>query len=128
MSSDDTDRKLPTDWDLTKTGWTIEDCVEEVEEMGDDPENQFYYTTYSDVFHTTPKCPHIQDSENLHVTGLRSDLNGTLMAGENRVAGPTDEHCDLRECGWCSKNGGYHRMERTQDANTDGARGDPHAE
>lgn len=111
MPSDESSAGL-TQWDLTKTGWTVEDCVESVEEMGDDPENQYYYTTYSDVFHTTPRCPHLKGSENVHVTTFRSDLNGPLMAGENRVAGPTDEHCDLRECGWCEENGGEHRLER----------------
>jgi len=81
--------------------------------MGDDPEAQFYYVTYSDVFHTTPRCPHIQDSKNLHVTGLRSNLNGPLKAGANRIAGPTDEYCDLRECSWCEENGGWHPMEHS---------------
>jgi hypothetical protein len=98
-------------WSLTKTGWSIEDCVREVEDMGDDPECQYYYTTYSDVFHTTPRCPHIQHSENLHVASTRSSLNGPLRAGANRVVGATDEWCDLRECGWCEQNSGYHNLE-----------------
>jgi len=109
-------------FDPRRTGWTIEDCVEEVESLGDDPEAQYYYTTYSDVFHTSPRCPHIQDSESLHVSGTRSQLNGPLVAGANRVAGPSDEHCDLRECGWCAKNGGWHPMEhpdRSADADGD---------
>jgi len=101
-------------WEMTKTGWTIEDCVTEVEEMGDDPEAQYYYVPYSDVFHTSPDCPHIQDSENLNVVGLRSHLNGPLMAGANRIAGPTDEFCDLEECGWCEEHGGWHRMEHPE--------------
>lgn len=107
QSSGDTDRPF----DLRRTGWTVEDCVELVEDLGDDPEAQYYYTTYSDVFHTTPECPHIQDSEHLHVSGLRSDLNGPLVAGANRVVGPTDEYCDLEECSWCEENGGWHPME-----------------
>lgn len=101
----------PLSFDPYQTGWTIDDCVEKVEELGDDPEAQYYYTTYSDVFHTSPECPHIQESANLHVTGRRSRLNGPLIAGANRVAGPTDEHCDLRECGWCEEHGRWHRME-----------------
>lgn len=104
-------RDETTRFDYRYTGWTIDDLVEEVERFGDDPEEQYYYVTYSDVFHTTPRCPHIQDAKTLHVTGQRSRLNGPLMAGENRVAGPTDEHCDLRECGWCEENSGYHPME-----------------
>ena len=98
-------------FDARRTGWTVEDCVEAVEDMGDDPEAQYYYTTYSDVFHTSPRCPHISDSESLHVASVRSDLNGPWMAGANRVAGPSDKWCDLRECSWCQKNGGWHRME-----------------
>lgn len=98
-------------YDGRKTGWTIDDCVEEVESLNDDPEAQYYYTTYSDVFHTTPRCPHIQNSESLHVTGLRSRLNGPLVAGANRVAGPSDGHCDLEECSWCEENSGWHPME-----------------
>jgi len=100
-----------SEWDLTKTGWGIDDLVEEVEKLDDDPQEQYYYATYSDVFHTSPDCPHIQESENLHVAGLRSNLNGPYMAGANRVAGPSDDHCDLRECSWCEENGGYHPME-----------------
>ena len=108
--ADNTDR----DFDARRTGWTIEDCVEDVREMGDDPEGQFYYTTYSDVFHTTPRCPHISDSESLHVAGIRSLLNGPLRAGANRVVGPSDEYCDLRECSWCGENGGWHPMEHPE--------------
>lgn len=110
---------------LGVTGWSVEDCVEVVEDFGDDPERQYYYTTYSDVFHTTPRCPHIQDSENLHVTGLRSHLNGPYVAGANRVAGPSDDHCDLRECGWCQENSGFHPMEHP---NRDKAGGEARAE
>lgn len=103
-----------SDWKLTKTGWTVEDLVEEVTDMGDNPEAQYYYATYSDVYHTSPRCPHIQDSETLHVTSLRWRLNGPLRAGANRVVAATDEHCDLRECSWCEKNGGWHPMEHPE--------------
>jgi hypothetical protein len=98
-------------WEMTKTGHDIDYLVDVVEDLGDDPECQYYYATYSDVFHTTPRCPHLEGSENLHVTGLRSNLNGPLKAGANRVAGPTDEHCDLRECSWCEEHSGYHNLE-----------------
>jgi len=110
MSDHSTGDTEPT-FDARRTGWTVEDCVEQVRDMGDDPEAQYYYTTYSDVFHTSPQCPHISDSESLHITGRRLNLNGPLMAGVNRVAGPSDEYCDLRECSWCEENGGWHRME-----------------
>lgn len=109
MTTDSNDDMLQIDG--RRTGRSIDDLVAEVEAVDEHPENQYYYTTYSDVFHTTPRCPHLKDSNRLHVAGKRSDLNGVLVAGANRVAGPTDEFCDLRECGWCEQNGGYHRME-----------------
>lgn len=109
MSEYDAERTF----DARRTGWTIEDCVDEVRDMGDDPEAQYYYTTYSDVFHTSPQCPHISDSESLHVAGMRSSLNGPLKAGANRVVGSSDEYCDLQECNWCEENGGWHPIEHS---------------
>lgn len=87
------------------TGWTIEDCVEEVEALGDDPEQQFYYTTYSAVYHTTPRCPHLQDSERLHVAGRLSNLNGPRVAGATRVVSAVDGGEDLDQCSWCEAHG-----------------------
>lgn len=91
---------MTTSFDARKTGWTIEDCVQDVEKMGDDPYRQYYYVTYADTYHTDPDCPHIQHSESLHVTGRLSTLNGPLVAGENRIASHHDD--DLEECSWCA--------------------------
>lgn len=103
MSEQSTEgRTLAADFDPRKTGWSVEDCIEVVEELGDDPERQYYYTTYSDVYHTSPACPHIQDSENLHVTGMLSSLNGPYRAGAHRIVSPMDDGEDLDECSWCA--------------------------
>lgn len=98
-----------TPHDPRRTGWGMAAILERGLFATDDPENQYYYTTYSDSFHTSPYCPHIQDSERLHVTGMRSDLNGPYMAGHNRVASASEDHCDLEECSWCQRHGDRHR-------------------
>lgn len=104
-----------TEWDMLKTGWSAREIALEYLKDEDpdakDPEHIYYYTTYSDVFHTTPRCPHLEGSDNVHATHLRSNLNGPIKAGANRIVGPSDEHCDLRECSWCEENGGYHPLE-----------------
>jgi hypothetical protein len=88
-----------------KTGLTVEDCVEDVEEFGDDPERQYYYVSYSDVYHTSPRCPHIQQSDNLDVAGRLSGLNGPYRGGANRVISAVDDGEDIDQCSWCAENG-----------------------
>ena len=87
-----------------KTGWTVEDCVEDVEDLGDDPERQYYYVRYSDVYHSTPRCPYIQGSNNLDVFGMLSDLNGPYRGGANRVISAVDDGEDIDLCSWCQEN------------------------
>lgn len=90
--------------DGSRTGWTIEDCVGEIESWGDDPEKHFYYVSYSDIYHTSPDCPHIQNSERLHVAERLTQLNGPLIAGANRVVSPIDGGEDIDQCSWCEKH------------------------
>jgi len=82
--------------DPRKTGWDVEDLKEECRDMGEDPYKQVYYATYSDIYHDDPDCPHIQDSENLHVASNVHRLDGPYKAGANRVAPD-----DLELCSWC---------------------------
>lgn len=99
MGRDNTDNsgKERTRLDARRTGWSIDDILNELEKWGDDPENQYYYTTYSDVIHTSPECPHIQDSERLHYAGMPSSLNGPYSAGAHRFTSEMDE------CSWCEE-------------------------
>ena len=117
--ADNNSRDTSRTFDPRRTGLTIDDCVEDVVKLGDDPEAQYYYTTYSDVFQTSPRCPHIQDSEALHVAGTRTSLNGPLQAGAHRVVGSSDEYCDLSECNWCEAHGGWHPHEHPDRDRTD---------
>lgn len=93
-------------FDARNTKTTIEDAIEEIEEWDDDPERHFYMTTYSDVVHTTPRCPHLQNAERIHYSSMRSNLNGPYCAGHTRGVGPTEEHDfgGVSTCSWCKNN------------------------
>jgi len=95
----------------TSTGHSIEQLVETVKEHGDNPQAQYYYATYADVFHTSPDCPYIQNAKNLHVAGRKSQLNGPYISGANKVIMAGDNDSGVKECSWCQKHGGWHPHE-----------------
>ena len=82
-------------FDARRTGWTVEKCLSELAEYDDDPYRHVYYATYADNYHTDPDCPHIQDSENLHLGNSVHDFAAPWCLG-NRVPR------DLDECSWCA--------------------------
>jgi len=85
-----------TTFDARRTGWTIEDCLSELEEFErDDPYRQVYYATYSDKYHTDPDCPYIQDSESLHYAASVHDFAAPWCLGHRTPM-------DLEECSWCA--------------------------
>lgn len=88
-------------FDPRRTGWGIEDIIEECERHDWNPYNQVFYTTYSDIYHTNPDCPHIQNSERLHYASSIGSLDGIPLAmGGHRFAN------ELDECSWCVSNNG----------------------
>lgn len=103
----ETERKA---FDARRTGWTVEDIVEECHEHGYDPYNQHYYTTYSDVYHTNPECPHIADSERLHYATDVTSLDGYPWA-----TGCFRDAREFDECSWCAGNepDGRYREDRS---------------
>jgi len=82
-------------FDARKTGWTIGKCLNKLAEYDDDPYRHVYYSTYSDHYHTDPDCPHIQDSESLHLGNSVHDFAAPWCLG-SRVPR------DLDECSWCA--------------------------
>lgn len=106
-------RRSPS-FDPRVTGFTIEDLVEEAHEDGDDPYNLVYYTTYSDIYHTNPECPHIAESERLHYATFISNIDGwPLVMGGDRFA---DE---LDECSWCEDSEPTGRFREVADVGGD---------
>lgn len=87
---------MTTAFDARKTGWTIEDCLSRLAEYDNDPYRYVYYTTYSDKYHTDPDCPHIQESESLHVGNSVLDLDkGPYSNGHQ-------DPIHFEECSWCA--------------------------
>lgn len=82
-------------FDARKTGRTIEQSLAELAEYDDDPYRHVYYSTYSDYYHTDPDCPHIKDSESLHLGRSIHDFAAPWCLGHRTPR-------DLEECSWCA--------------------------
>ncbi len=87
---------MTTSFNARKTGWTIEDCLSRLAEYDRDPYRHVYYTTYSDIYHTDPDCPHIQNSESLHIG------KGVLDLDKGPYSNGYQDPIHLEECSWCA--------------------------